>query len=49
MELHNQIKECKKRKNMSQKDLADTIYVSRQSILNKKTEKNYRDILVYEH
>lgn len=44
MELHEQIKKYRIKKNMSQEDLAKKIYVSRQTISNWETEKSYPDI-----
>lgn len=44
MELHNQIKVLRLENNLSQEELADKIYVTRQSISNWETGKNYPDI-----
>lgn len=44
MELKNQIKKYRTNMNMSQEELADRIFVTRQSISNWETGKNYPDI-----
>lgn len=44
MELNKQIKKYRMSMNLSQEELADKIYVSRQSISNWETGKNYPDI-----
>lgn len=44
MELSNQIKKHRKEMNLSQEDLAEQIYVSRQTISNWETNKSYPDI-----
>lgn len=44
MELGNQIRNNRNRLNLSQEDLAQKIYVSRQTISNWENEKNYPDI-----
>ena len=44
MELSKQIKKYRTEANLSQEELADKIYVSRQTILNWENEKNYPDI-----
>ena len=44
MELSKQIKKYRTEANLSQEELADTIYVSRQTISNWENEKNYPDI-----
>lgn len=44
MELSNQIKKYRKEMNLSQEDLAEQIYVSRQTISNWETNKSYPDI-----
>jgi len=44
MELNKQIKKYRTEANLSQEELADKIYVSRQTISNWKNEKNYPDI-----
>jgi len=44
MNLSNQIKYFRKRDSMSQEDLAEKIYVSRQSISNWENERSYPDI-----
>lgn len=44
MELGNQIRYNRNRLNLSQEDLAQKIYVSRQTISNWENEKNYPDI-----
>lgn len=44
MELHKQIKAYRQKLQLSQEDLADKIYVTRQSISNWETGKNYPDI-----
>lgn len=44
MQVHNQIKFQRDRLKMSQEELADKIYVSRQSISNWECGKNYLDL-----
>lgn len=44
MELSKQIKKYRTEANLSQEELADKIYVSRQTISNWGNEKNYPDI-----
>ena len=44
MELGNQIKKYRKQLNMSQDELAEKIYVTRQTISNWENEKNYPDV-----
>lgn len=44
MELQHQIKQGRMEKNLSQEELAEKIYVTRQSISNWETGKNYPDI-----
>ena len=44
MELSKQIKKYRTETNLSQEELADKIYVSRQTISNWENEKNYPDI-----
>ena len=44
MELSKQIKKYRTEANLSQEELADKIYVSRQTISNWENEKNYPDI-----
>ena len=44
MELSKQIKKYRTEANLSQVELADKIYVSRQTISNWENEKNYPDI-----
>ena len=44
MELNKQIKKYRTEANLSQEELADKIYVSRQTISNWENEKNYPDI-----
>lgn len=44
MELSKQIKKYRTEANLSQEELADKIYVSRQNISNWENEKNYPDI-----
>ena len=44
MELGNQIKQHRNRMGLSQEELADKVYVSRQTISNWENNKNYPDI-----
>lgn len=44
MELGNQIKKYRKQLNMSQDELAEKVYVTRQTISNWENEKNYPDV-----
>ena len=44
MELGNQIKQHRNRMGLSQEELADRVYVSRQTISNWENDKNYPDI-----
>lgn len=44
MELSKQIKKYRTEANLSQEELADKTYVSRQTISNWENEKNYPDI-----
>ena len=44
MELHKQIKKYRTSYQLSQEELADKIYVTRQTISNWETDKNYPDI-----
>ena len=44
MKLSMQIKKYRTETNLSQEELADKIYVSRQTISNWENEKNYPDI-----
>lgn len=44
MEFSKQIKKYRTEANLSQEELADKIYVSRQTISNWENEKNYPDI-----
>ena len=44
MELHNQIKKYRTNMNLSQEELAEKIYVTRQTISNWENSKNYPDI-----
>lgn len=44
MELSKQIKKYRTEANLSQEELVDKIYVSRQTISNWENEKNYPDI-----
>lgn len=44
MKLSKQIKKYRTETNLSQEELADKIYVSRQTISNWENEKNYPDI-----
>lgn len=44
MKLHQQIKHYRTTLNLSQEELADKIFVTRQSVSNWETEKNYPDI-----
>lgn len=44
MELGNRIKKCRESINLSQEELADKIYVSRQTISNWENNKSYPDI-----
>ena len=44
MELGKQIKEYRMEANLSQEELADKVYVSRQTISNWENDKNYPDI-----
>ncbi|WP_217907054.1 helix-turn-helix transcriptional regulator [Campylobacter ureolyticus] len=44
MELGNQIKYYRSEKELSQEELADRLYVSRQTISNWENNKNYPDI-----
>ena len=44
MELGKQIKKYRMEQNLSQEELADKIYVSRQTISNWENDKNYPDI-----
>ncbi|MDF2839203.1 MAG: DNA-binding protein [Evtepia sp.] len=44
MEIGNQIRKYRKEVNLSQDDLADRIFVSRQSISNWENNKNYPDL-----
>ena len=44
MELSKQIKKYRTEAKLSQEELADKIYVSRQTISNWENEKNYPDI-----
>ena len=45
MELSKQIKKYRTEANLSQEELADKIYVSRQTISNWENEKSYPDII----
>ena len=44
MELGEQIKKYRAKANLSQEELADRIFVSRQTISNWENDKNYPDI-----
>lgn len=44
MELGNQIKKYRKQLNMSQDELAEAVFVTRQTISNWENEKNYPDV-----
>ncbi|WP_328587643.1 helix-turn-helix domain-containing protein [Anaerosacchariphilus polymeriproducens] len=44
MELHTQIKKYRTNMNLSQEELAEKIYVTRQTISNWENNKNYPDI-----
>ena len=44
MELGNRIKELRKAQNINQDDLAERLYVSRQTISNWENDKSYPDI-----
>ncbi len=44
MEIGNKIKKYRERKNLSQEELADEVYVSRQTISNWENNKSYPDI-----
>lgn len=44
MELHTQIKKYRTSLNLSQEELAEKIYVTRQTISNWENNKNYPDI-----
>lgn len=44
MELHNQIKKYRTELNLSQEELAEKVYVTRQTISNWENNKNYPDI-----
>jgi len=44
MNISNQIKNYRKQKNLSQEELAEKIYVSRQTISNWETGKSYPDV-----
>lgn len=44
MEVSEQIKKCRSSMGMSQEELAEKVYVSRQTISNWETGKNYPDI-----
>lgn len=44
MELSKQIKKCRMEANISQEELADRIYVSRQTISNWENDKSYPDV-----
>lgn len=44
MELHSQIKKYRNEMNLSQEELAEKIYVTRQTISNWENNKNYPDI-----
>ena len=44
MELGKQIKNCRQEANLSQEELAERVYVSRQTISNWENDKSYPDI-----
>lgn len=44
MELGKQIKNCRQGANLSQEELAERVYVSRQTISNWENDKNYPDV-----
>ena len=44
MELGQRIKDCRTEKGMTQEELADRIYVSRQTISSWENDKSYPDI-----
>ena len=44
MELNKQIKKYRRMMNLSQEDLAERVYVTRQTISNWETGKSYPDI-----
>lgn len=44
MELHNQIKKYRTSMNLSQEELAEKVYVTRQTVSNWENNKNYPDI-----
>ncbi len=44
MELGKQIKKCRQEANLSQEELAERIYVSRQTISNWENDKSYPDV-----
>jgi len=44
MELGNQIKKYRQQNNLSQEELANRVYVSRQTISNWENDKNYPDV-----
>ncbi len=44
MELHTQIKKYRSNLNLSQEELAEKVYVTRQTISNWENNKNYPDI-----
>ena len=44
MELGKQIKMCRQEAQLSQEELADRVYVSRQTISNWENDKSYPDV-----
>ena len=44
MKLNAQIKKYRMKKNLSQEELAEKVYVTRQTISSWENEKNYKDI-----
>ena len=44
MELGKQIKECRQAAGLSQEELAERVYVSRQTISNWENDKSYPDV-----
>ena len=44
MELGKQIKNCRQEANLSQEELAERVYVSRQTISNWENDKSYPDV-----
>ncbi|MBQ8799941.1 MAG: helix-turn-helix transcriptional regulator [Lachnospiraceae bacterium] len=44
MELGKQIKNCRQEENLSQEELAERVYVSRQTISNWENDKSYPDV-----